>query len=147
MKHVSRSLCDSNLQGTNKRNDKESRWESFLVCSTNFSSFFHFSQFSERLQQTDITSSSSTEHDARTVFIRLSEKNVLFFQAYNRHCLAYKVFRAFKVSEALEAQTWLQGNNFFQFLLFCQRRSFVTDPRRLITTMKDTQPFKPNLRF
>ena len=40
MKHVSRSLCDSNLQGTNKRNDKESRWESFLVCSTNFSPFF-----------------------------------------------------------------------------------------------------------
>ena len=38
----SRSLCDSNLQGTNKRNDKESRWESFLVCSTNFSSFFLF---------------------------------------------------------------------------------------------------------
>ena len=42
MKHVSRSLCDSNLQGTNKRNDKESRWESFLLCSTNFSSFFLF---------------------------------------------------------------------------------------------------------
>ena len=42
--------------------------------------FFFFSQFSEWLQQTDITSSSSTEHDARTVFIRLSEKNVLFFQ-------------------------------------------------------------------
>ena len=38
----SRSLCDSNLQGTNKRNDKESRWESFLLCSTNFSSFFLF---------------------------------------------------------------------------------------------------------
>ena len=53
----------------------------FLVCSTNFSSFFlFFSQFSEWLQQTDITSSSSTEHDARTVFIRLSEKKVLFFQ-------------------------------------------------------------------
>ena len=42
MKHVSRSLCDSNLQGTNKRNDKESRWETFLLCSTNFSSFFLF---------------------------------------------------------------------------------------------------------
>ena len=40
--------------------------------------FFFFSQFSEWLQQTDITSSSSTEHDARTVFIRLSEKEYCF---------------------------------------------------------------------
>ena len=40
--------------------------------------FFFFSQFSEWLQQTDITSSSSTEHDARTVFIRLSEKMYCF---------------------------------------------------------------------
>ena len=69
-----------------------------------------------------------------------------FFQAYNRHCLAYKVFRAFKVSEALEAQTWLQGNNFFSFHCFVKKKVFepqlVSQIHRLITT----QPFKPNLR-
>ena len=100
MKHVSRSLCDSNLQGTNKRNDKESRWESFLVCSTNFSSFFLFSQFSEWLQQTDITSSSSTEHDARTVFIRLSEKHILFFQV-TEGLNEFGVIASFRITSAL----------------------------------------------
>ena len=62
--------------------------------------FFFFSQFSEWLQQTDITSSSSTEHDARTVFIRLSEKNVLFFQV-TEGLNEFGVIASFRITSAL----------------------------------------------